>query len=110
MRDVLFILQGRTQSVMKWEDISRTPYKTKEEADAAGAKVDALIEQGKQRDAEYRKAHPHLYVLADMIERHRAERKALEEELERTLPQRARDAAYREYLYKFPPGTPEETN
>lgn len=94
---------------MKWEDVRRSPYKTKEEREAADAKITEILnERGKIDEARSKEISERRY--AEMLERQSAERKALEEELERTLPQRARDAAYREYLYKLPPGNPDEAN
>ena len=94
---------------MKWEDVCRSPYKTKEERQTADAKVMELLNE-RGRIYEYRAKEISERRYAEMLERQSAERKALEEELERTRPQRARDLAYREYLHKFPPGNPEDAN
>lgn len=60
-----------------------------------GEKMKATIEE-ERREAQ-RKCD-----LAALIERQAAERKALEEELERTRPARALAAAYKEIIYSIP--------
>ncbi len=73
LRDVLLILQGRESSVMKWEDVCRSPYRTKEEADAAEAKLAPIREARAQADHARKEAVREARYAA-MLERQRAER------------------------------------
>lgn len=86
---------------MEWADIRRKPfYQTEDQAREAMAEKNAKVRKISESIDKTREINESSFK--EMIKRQQAERKALEERLDRTRHARAVKAAAREYLYELP--------